>query len=68
MKEKEEKSGFYLTKSKKLNRDYGYWHQVQAELVAVGVSWAHFVIWTTIDILILRVEKDPEWEKKYVQM
>ncbi len=68
LKGKEERSDFYLTSSKKLNQGHGYWHQVQAEMVAVGVSWAHFVVWTTVDMLIVRVERDPEWESRYVPM
>jgi len=29
----------------------------------VNVSWAHFVIWTTKDIGIVKVERDVDWEK-----
>ena len=48
---------------KKLQTKHNYWHQVQAEMVAVNISWAHFVDWTTKDICIIRVEEDPDWEK-----
>ena len=61
---KEEKDSFYLTKCKKLQTRHNFWQQVQAEIVAVNVSWAHFVVWTTKDICIITVEKDPEWEQK----
>jgi len=60
---KEEKDSFYLTKFIKMQKNHNYWHQVQAEIVAVNVSWAHFVIWTTKDIGIVRVERDLDWEK-----
>ena len=46
-----------------MQKNHNYWHQVQAEIVAVNVSWAHFVIWTTKDIGIVRVERDLDWEK-----
>ena len=55
--------GFFLTKDYKLNPSHNYWHQVQAEIAVLGVTWAHFVVWTNKDMLIVSVSKDENWEK-----
>ena len=64
LKGKDKKS--VLTTTGELNRNHPYWHQVQGEIAATGVSWAHFVVWTTIDMQIINVERDPLWEKPYL--
>ena len=63
---KEEKGGFYLTSEKKLTVNHNYWHQVQAEMVAVGVNWAHFVVWTTQGMEIVLVNRDNNWEQYFL--
>ena len=68
LKGKDKKKSFFLTATKELNKEHNYWHQVQAEILAANVTWAHFVIWTTVDCAILRIEKDLAWEAKYVPM
>ena len=47
-----------MTRNLHLNKKHPYWHQVQAEMVSVGVNWAHFVVWTKTDIKIIHVEED----------
>ena len=54
-----DKKSFFLTTTGELNRNHPYWHQVLGEIAATGVSWAHFVVWTTIDMQIINVERDP---------
>ena len=66
LKGKNEVKSFYLTAEKELNKNHQYWHQVQGEMVAACVSWAHFVVWTNVDCKILYVEKDPLWEETFV--
>ena len=68
LKGKDKKKSFFLTATKELNKEHNYWHQVQAEILTANVTWAHFVIWTTVDCAILRIEKDLAWEAKYVPM
>ena len=65
LKGKDKQSSFYLTAAGDLNKEHRYWHQVPGEMVAANVRWAHFVIWTTIEMKILKVEKDDSWEKTY---
>ena len=59
---------FYLTEAKTLNPAHNYWHQVQAEMVALDVLWAHFVVWTIKDMLIVHVSRDPEWQEQNVPL
>ena len=68
VKGKDKKTSFFLTTTKDINKEHIYWHQVQAEILAANGTWAHFVIWTTVDCAILRIEKDLAWEAKYVPM
>ena len=68
LKGKSEVKSFYLTAENELNKSHQYWHQVQGEMVAVGVSWAHFVVWTNVDCKIFHVEKDSLWEDNFVHM
>ena len=67
LKGKEEES-FYLKSNRTLNEHHSYWHQVQAEMHAVGTEWVHFVVWTTVDIEIILVKRDPNWEELYLPM
>ena len=53
---------FFLTKDLQLNPTHDYWHQVQAEMTVLETTWAHFVVWTTKDIAIIKVDKDLSWE------
>ena len=53
---------FYFTESLQLNPEHSYWHQVQAEMTAVGATWAHFVVWTKKDLHVSLVLKDPNWD------
>ena len=53
---------FFLTKDLQLNPAHDYWHQVQAEMTMLETTWAHFVVWTTKDIAIIKVDKDLSWE------
>ncbi len=51
-----------------LSKNHNYWHQVQAVMAAVGVSWAHFVLWTTKETHIVKVEMDPEWKRTCIPL
>ena len=61
LKGKESVKSFYLTKEGSLNPAHNYWHQVQAEIAALDVSWIHFDVWTTKDIKIVEVETCSCW-------
>ena len=55
---------FFLDENLQLNRSHDYWHQVQAEIVALETHWAHFVVWTTKDILVILIYKDDAWAEE----
>ena len=61
-----DKKSFFLTTTGDLHRNHPYWHQFQGEIAATDVGWAHFVVWTTIDIHTIKLERDPLWESTYV--
>ena len=55
---------FFLTKDLQLNPAHDYWHQVQAEMAVLETTWAHFVVWTTKDLAIIKVDKDQSSHSK----
>ena len=59
-----DKSSFLLTTTRDVNKIHPYWHHIQGEIGATGVSWAHFVIWTIM--LIIEVDRDHFWESTFV--
>ena len=59
--DKKDKKDFFLKRDGSLNRQHGYWHQVQGEILAANVQWADFVVWTNKDLKIIRVNKDNDW-------
>ena len=59
--DKEEKKAFFLKSDLTMNKNHAYWHQVQAEMFALKVEWADFVIWTKEDLKIVRILRDPQW-------
>lgn len=58
---KQENKQFCLNVNDMLVKGHNYWHQVQAEMAAVNVEWAHFVIWTQVDCKIVLVKRDWNW-------
>ena len=64
--DKDERKTFYLTNHMQLNQKHPYWHRLQAEIASVGVTWAHFVVWTKVDMKVITVEKDNAWEETYI--
>ena len=44
-----------------LDKKHNYWHQVQGQLHITDRNFCFFVVWTTKDILVLYIKKDPEW-------
>ena len=47
----QEKNSF-LTKDLQLKPAHG--HQVQAEIAVLETTWAHFVVWTTKDLELIK--------------
>lgn len=44
-----------------LKKDHVYWHQVQGEMYFSRRRFCYFVVWTTKDIAIVKIERDEEW-------
>ena len=44
-----------------LKKDHVYWHQVQGELYFSQRNFCYFVVWTTKDIAIVKIERDKTW-------
>ena len=44
-----------------LKKDHVYWHQVQGELYFSQRNFCYFVVWTTKDIAIVKIERDETW-------
>ena len=63
LKGKDATNGFFLTHDGKLNENHHYFHQVQGEIAAANVNWAHFVIWTLKELKVIHVEKSSSWSE-----
>ena len=44
-----------------LKKDHVYWHQVQGEMYFSHRNFCYFVVWTTKDIAIVKIERDETW-------
>ena len=44
-----------------LKKDHVYWHQVQGEMYFSQRKFCYFVVWTTKDVAVLRIERDNTW-------
>ena len=54
-------NNFYLNSDGTINERHNYWHQVQGEMTAANVTWAHFVIWTTKELKYISVCQNISW-------
>ena len=54
-------SAFCLDSNLSLKEGHPYYHQVQGQLWLSGYSQCDFVIWTKVDLFILRISKDSNW-------
>ena len=44
-----------------LRKHHVYWHQVQGEMYFTHRKFSYFVVWTTEDVAILRIEREENW-------
>lgn len=44
-----------------IKKDHVYWHQVQGELYFSRRKFCYFVVWTTKDLAVVKVERDDSW-------
>ena len=44
-----------------LKKDHVYWHQVQGEMYFSCRKFCYFVVWTTKDVAIVKIERDETW-------
>ena len=46
-----------------LKQEHVYWHQVQGQIHLTKRKFCFFIVWTTQDVVILRIERDSSWEQ-----
>lgn len=51
-----------------LKNDHPYWHQIQGQLHIAGLDVCDLVVWTPMDIQIIRIRKDPSWTANIERM
>lgn len=56
----------YLMGDLSLKIGTDYWHQIQGQLAATQAYKCDFIVWTTRDMLVRPVYKDPYWEQVYM--
>ena len=44
-----------------LKKDHVYWHQVQGEMYFSLRKFCFFVVWTTKDVAVVKIERDETW-------
>ena len=54
-------SAFCLDANLNLKEGHPYYHQVQGQLWLSGCSQCDFVVWTNVDMFLLRVSKNVSW-------
>ncbi|XP_063046180.1 uncharacterized protein LOC134440153 isoform X1 [Engraulis encrasicolus] len=45
----------------RLKNTHNYWHQIQGNLHLTEATTCHLVVWTTQDMAIVEIKKDPAW-------
>ncbi|XP_022805763.1 uncharacterized protein LOC111342904 [Stylophora pistillata] len=53
----EEKEGNYT-----LSTTHVYWHQCQGQMFLTKRKFCYFVVWTTKDSVVIKIERDESWE------
>jgi hypothetical protein len=51
------------TNSHTINTKHDYYHQIQSQIYFCQRDYGYLLLWTKIDHLLLKIPKDPEWEK-----
>ena len=59
--ENKKTNNVYLNPDGTLNENHNYWHQVQGEMLSANANWAHFVIWTTKELILVYVNRSTSW-------
>ena len=48
-----------------LKKNHQYFHQVRGQLHIIGTKVCDLVLWTPLDMVIVRIHRDPEWSKTW---
>ncbi|PFX15069.1 Alkaline nuclease [Stylophora pistillata] len=51
-----------------LKQSHHYWHQVQGQLFITGKQICYFVVWTTMQTVVLAIQKDCTWEPNLLSL
>ena len=52
----------------KLKTGHAYYHQIQGQLYLTGTECCDLVVWTTVDIQIIRICRDPAWAQNITKL
>ena len=51
-----------------LKEEHVYWHQVQGEIYFSRRKFCYFVVWTSKDVIVLKIAKDEAWSKNITKL
>jgi hypothetical protein len=51
-----------------LKEEHSYYHQVQGQLYVTGKKCCDLIVWTNIDIQVIRIMRDETWGQNIDQM
>ena len=51
-----------------LKEEHVYWHQVQGEIYFSRRKFCYFVVWTSKDVVVLKIAKDETWSKNITKL
>ncbi|XP_067018182.1 uncharacterized protein [Acropora muricata] len=51
-----------------LKEEHVYWHQVQGEIYFSRRKFCYFVVWTSKDVVVLKIAKDEAWSKNITKL
>ncbi|XP_048732557.1 uncharacterized protein LOC130053051 [Ostrea edulis] len=51
-----------------LKERHDYWHQIQGQLYLTGTTCCDFVVWTPVDMAVIRILRDELWQSNLTNM
>lgn len=63
-----QESSFCLDSSRNLRKDHPYYIQVQFQMSVCNANYAHFVVWSTVDCVIVHVHRDQDFVSKMASL
>ena len=51
-----------------LKEEHVYWHQVQGEIYFSCRKFCYFIVWTSKDVVVLKIAKDEAWSENITKL